>query len=405
MDYISTSKAALKWNCSERTVIYYASLGRIPGARKFNQNWQIPEDAEKPLDRRRRKIPLPSHQQKNKAAIYNSWPVYGPHALSTISFSPGKADETIIAITDDMLREELWAELSYLRGHFENAEKHLKKVRESSRKDLLAAAWFHTIENAVHLRNYEMVLHALAQLNKIVESRREEDDIVGAKVAELSIDTFLVVTTVTQNCHEWLKKGDFNGLPNCCLVDAAYARCKYLQVSGRLEEMLSEYRMATALIGDNPFWRGYPAIMAILGYVSNNQLEMANQLARITCQNLLPDACIVPIADDISYICNLFLKHIDTVSPSSSQHLMQIGQEYVISWHEIVNLMAGRNITVLLTLKEYEIAWLAAQGMTNKEIAAYLGLSINSIKPRLQTVYEKLNITSRKELEQFITSG
>ncbi len=84
---------------------------------------------------------------------------------------------------------------------------------------------------------------------------------------------------------------------------------------------------------------------------------------------------------------------------------MQIGQEYVISWHEIVNLMAGRNITVLLTLKEYEIAWLAAQGMTNKEIAAYLGLSINSIKPRLQTVYEKLNITSRKELEQFITSG
>jgi DNA-binding NarL/FixJ family response regulator len=51
-----------------------------------------------------------------------------------------------------------------------------------------------------------------------------------------------------------------------------------------------------------------------------------------------------------------------------------------------------------LTTAEHETALLAAGGRSNKEIAEELILSVRTIENRLQHVYEKLGISSRREL-------
>lgn len=51
-----------------------------------------------------------------------------------------------------------------------------------------------------------------------------------------------------------------------------------------------------------------------------------------------------------------------------------------------------------LTVREAEIVEYVGKGMTNKEIAAQLNISENTVKASLKTVYRKLGITSRKEL-------
>ncbi|MBP3476990.1 MAG: AAA family ATPase [Lachnospiraceae bacterium] len=43
---------AQKWNISERTVTTFCKSGKIPGAVKQGRNWQIPDDAQKPVDGR-----------------------------------------------------------------------------------------------------------------------------------------------------------------------------------------------------------------------------------------------------------------------------------------------------------------------------------------------------------------
>ena len=52
MEYMTTSDAVQKWNISERRIRQLLTEGRIEGAVKIGGNWNIPVDAEKPLDKR-----------------------------------------------------------------------------------------------------------------------------------------------------------------------------------------------------------------------------------------------------------------------------------------------------------------------------------------------------------------
>ena len=52
MKYISTKEAALKWGISERRIRVLCSENRIEGAFSLGKTWNIPEDAEKPIDNR-----------------------------------------------------------------------------------------------------------------------------------------------------------------------------------------------------------------------------------------------------------------------------------------------------------------------------------------------------------------
>jgi len=51
-----------------------------------------------------------------------------------------------------------------------------------------------------------------------------------------------------------------------------------------------------------------------------------------------------------------------------------------------------------LTPREKQIAFLAAQGLTNRQIGAEAGLSINTVSNHLKRVYVKLGVQSRTEL-------
>lgn len=55
MEYISARDAARKWNVSARLIQRYCAEGRIKGARKSGTAWEIPSDAAKPKDPRKKR--------------------------------------------------------------------------------------------------------------------------------------------------------------------------------------------------------------------------------------------------------------------------------------------------------------------------------------------------------------
>ena len=59
---------------------------------------------------------------------------------------------------------------------------------------------------------------------------------------------------------------------------------------------------------------------------------------------------------------------------------------------------AGARGTAALTRRQHEVASLAARGATNREIAAELGISTNTVKNRLKQVFDRLRVSSRVEL-------
>jgi len=50
--YLTVKETAEKWNINQRTVQTMCNDGRIPNVKKFGKAWAIPEDAEKPMDKR-----------------------------------------------------------------------------------------------------------------------------------------------------------------------------------------------------------------------------------------------------------------------------------------------------------------------------------------------------------------
>ena len=52
----------------------------------------------------------------------------------------------------------------------------------------------------------------------------------------------------------------------------------------------------------------------------------------------------------------------------------------------------------LLSRREIEVARLAAKGYTNAQIAECLYISAETVKSHMNSIFEKLNISSRKEL-------
>lgn len=56
MNYMTLKEASEKWGISSRMINYYCSAERIAGAEKKGTVWLIPQDAEKPLDGRKKTI-------------------------------------------------------------------------------------------------------------------------------------------------------------------------------------------------------------------------------------------------------------------------------------------------------------------------------------------------------------
>jgi DNA-binding CsgD family transcriptional regulator len=65
----------------------------------------------------------------------------------------------------------------------------------------------------------------------------------------------------------------------------------------------------------------------------------------------------------------------------------------------------GLSRSSILTLTEERIAQLATSGMTNRDVAATLFISLKTVEANLTQIYRKLKIKSRAQLAQKLRSG
>ena len=65
---------------------------------------------------------------------------------------------------------------------------------------------------------------------------------------------------------------------------------------------------------------------------------------------------------------------------------------------------AAQSLSDDLTPREVELVRIAAQGLTNREIGARLGISPGTVKIHLHNIYKKLGVKNRVELTLFAQS-
>lgn len=80
----------------------------------------------------------------------------------------------------------------------------------------------------------------------------------------------------------------------------------------------------------------------------------------------------------------------------------------IVSYSKVTNSLNTANskedLIRSLSIREREIFDLVTKGYTNKQIASKVNISINTVKFHIKNIYEKLNIKSRKEAYNWVSS-
>jgi DNA-binding CsgD family transcriptional regulator len=70
----------------------------------------------------------------------------------------------------------------------------------------------------------------------------------------------------------------------------------------------------------------------------------------------------------------------------------------IVNYSKLNSITNKSNVIDNLSLREHDIFNLIIEGNSNKEIANQLNISINTVKFHIKNIYDKLDVSSRKEV-------
>ena len=88
--------------------------------------------------------------------------------------------------------------------------------------------------------------------------------------------------------------------------------------------------------------------------------------------------------------------------PEDYERIIDITYRFSYGWRQIHNFDTNEEVADNLTTTEFTIAMLANRGWTNSEIAEYMGITERTVKQRLTDIFNKLSITNRKQLKNYM---
>ena len=129
----------------------------------------------------------------------------------------------------------------------------------------------------------------------------------------------------------------------------------------------------------------YAHIFLAAAHAMLDAREKALESLRAALDAALPDDVLMPFVENADLVLPLFL----ALAEPWLRHLGLPGTR-------------ASEIPFGLSVKQYEIARLAAEGRTGPEIACRVGLGLNTVKTHLKTVYRKCGANNRPELRRLL---
>ena len=115
----------------------------------------------------------------------------------------------------------------------------------------------------------------------------------------------------------------------------------------------------------------------------------------------MPGMFIIPFVENYMNIeCILKEWNYDSIYSDFIDKVKSLAKKYMASYKSITR-KAGNNDNYGLTARELDVAKLAAQRYSNKQIAEQLFIAESTVKSNLKVIFSKLGISSRNELAKY----
>lgn len=329
----------------------------------------------------------------------------------------GSADNLIASISEHEVVPLLIAKgtLAYLRGDIDAAYRFAVEAEKyhTDISDKLSIQMLHGV-CAMYRGDIDGWERARKELACISCDKPEEEEFVRMWYGGYDSSIF-----VHDNFPEWFCKGRFDVLPPATLPFAYVFYAKYQLVkwknnmldeagANRLnEEEISLPQVCEPLITIISRQGAVVAeirlrLICATGYrLAGNDKDAAYHIDR-AIGLAIPDRIYAPLAEYMGHLDLFFVDKLREVDVKAMEQVKDISLKLADGWIKLHNYATERSVSGRLSMRESEVARLAAYGLSNDEIAKRLHVSVNTVRTHLQSVYGKTGANGREALKNYI---
>lgn len=376
MNYITMKEFAKKWGVSISVAEQYLREGRVSGAIHNSDGWLVPAN-----------VPLPGNRR-----IKAFMPIWRP-------FVSGESALMIDSLEDEEEKCAAIAGHYYFQARYAEACREAQKCLHSESPEICASAMLVYSMASVPLGDMEATLKNLQMLAKAASEPIDGNIQVIYEYIAYLVRVFF---------HEGENRKPvfpecFSVLPEGLLLYGLYAYAHDLYLSGNYDRALGVAESALIVAADRyPSVCIYLYLVASIAAMNLSMLEQADSFFQCAWKLAEPEGYIQPFAEHHG----LLQGQVEKFFRSSSQEVYDRISERVVDfsrgWMKIHNIDSKNKVTDQLTPFEFAIGMMAAKGKSNQEIASYQNISPNTVKFHLSVIYQKLGITKRSELVQYL---
>lgn len=390
MEYLTVQETAEKWGVSRRMVQQLCVDGRIAGARKFTRAWAIPADAEKPQDPR-------TAQPKSSVPLMDSGNLL---PLMNTAFSPGQCLAAAEAMAEGPQRDIAMAEYHYFTGKPEITAKEVAPYLVSEDIGARLSACLLSAYANLSLGRIQRARYALQELNTAL-ARRQSPETEAASAFTAAAGAVLLHLPLPEglpSVHDFLPQ-----LPPGLRAFALYVFAHYRYLQGDYGPSAGVVEGALAMGAEHyPISAIYLHLVAVMDYMSLKQTDKAKGHLLAAWELARPDDLIEGFGEHHGLLGGLLEAVIKPQWPEDFKRIIDITYRFSAGWRRIHNPETGHDVADDLTTTEFAASMLAARGWTNQEIADHMNISLNTVKRYISTSLEKLHISRRQDLKQFM---
>lgn len=344
-----------------------------------------------------------------------------PSVLFIFHRESGKAEEELDALGSMMPEyyqltlghgkgaESLYkAEMLYMRGEFDGAEtlchKTLYMADSREQTDIELGALLLLARMSISDGEYEATMDKIADFRRKVRLDGTMDS-VYVPIIDMCESYMYALMGNKDMIAEWLtdytKIEDRMNLISMSFANIIYSR--YLYLAGEHQKFLgiSGQFLGVASLFSETVAQIYIYISIAMSNLALGNRDKAVKMLEEALDMAYPDSFIMPFVENYEYIEDIFT---GIEFPSTYRSFIRKIQSQARKFRhgiKVINKGVNNRENYGLTARELDVARLAAERYSNKEIADKLFIAESTVKSNLKVIFSKLDINSRSELSNF----
>ncbi len=390
MEFETATLAAERMGVKVRTIQKWASSGKLAGAYKKGNIWMIPKNADA-VENLKTDVEEKSYIERN------------PMPMLSGNFEPGNVIEYIESLKNDEEKCIAYGEYYYATGRRKEAvESFIPFLNNEVIQYRLTPLWI-CIYSKIYCSDYydldiDLDEYRSDLKKSINESNCTQEKAILIFVAHAMDILFHIEPKNIPPLDEYLKY-----LPKGIQLFAFYIMSYKAYTDGEYERGYVIAEMAILTTKEMyPLPMVYNHIMAAANLLSLNRIKEAKKYLKEGWKIAEKDNFIQPFGKHYGLLLGLAEAFFKKEEVNIYKKMIEIYTEFDVGWKKIHNKKTSRDMVDNLTHIEFIIAMLFCKNWKISEIAEHIGIKERNVKMYLQAVYQKLAVTSKKELTKYM---